>query len=313
MRKTFGLIGILAGLALASEMTLRFGVGLGDPPLARLDPATEYELVPAAAYRRWGNTITVNAFGMRTRDHSALPVQGERRVLLIGDSVVYGTNFLDQTETIAAVLEDKLATSVNLSGCTVLALPMAASSWGPENQAAFLAREGTFGAEAAAIVLSAHDLYDVMDVRPDILPYRLTGSRTAIGDAFEIALERFWQPQRTDIPLPPEQRAARSLVALDAMLAQLEVAGIRPLIVYHPTAPERTGEVQAPENERFRNWAEAHRLPFLDLGVAIAEQDGYRDTIHPDASGASRIAAALSEAIAASLQNCSVPGALAPP
>ena len=308
MRKTLISIIIITGLGLAAEMALRFGLGLGDPPLARLDPATEYELLPSAEYRRWGNTITVNAFGIRTRNHTALPEEDERRILLIGDSVVYGTNFLDQSETIAAVLENELATSANLADCRFLVLPMAASSWGPENQAAFLAREGTFGAQAAAVVLSAHDLYDVIDSRPDILPYRLTGSRTAIGDAVEIVLERLWRPQPPDNPLPPEDRATRSLFALDAMLAQLDATGIRPIIVYHPTTPERASQVQAPENERFRDWAATHKLPFLDLGVAIAEPDGYRDEIHPDATGAARIAAALNDTLTADLQDCSVLG-----
>lgn len=298
----------MLALAIALEATLRFGVGLGDPPLARLDPMTEYELVPAARYRRWGNTIAVNAFGMRTRDHAAEPAWAERRLLLIGDSVVYGTHFLDQDETIATVLEDRLAGLPRLAGCTVLALPMAVSSWGPENQAAFLAREGTFGAQAAAIVLSAHDLYDVPQSGTAILPYRLTGSRTAIGDALKIGLERLWRPQPSDQPLPREEMAARSLAALDRMLAQLDTAGIRPVLVYHPTQPERIGNAVTLEPARFRDWAEVRGLRFLDLGSAIAAPEGYRDAIHPDPIGAALIADALADALGDDLRDCHGPG-----
>jgi hypothetical protein len=304
MRKIRLVFASLAVLTLATEIALRFGVGLGDPPLARLDPATEYELVPGARYRRWGNTITVNAAGMRTRDHSAFPRETERRVLLIGDSVIYGNHFLDQSETIAAALEQKLAGVANLAGCTFLALPMAVSSWGPENQAAFLARERTFGSEAAAIVLSAHDLYDVPEHRPDLLPYRLTGSRTAIGDALEIVWERLWPPQPPHNRLPLEARARRSLVALDAMRTQLIAAGIQPVIVYHPTQPERTGKVAKTERDRFRDWAETRGLQFVDLGAEITAQGGYRDAIHPDPAGADRIASVLADKLGAGLRGC---------
>lgn len=297
-------LGVLAA-ALATEAALRFGVGLGDPPLARLDHKTEYELVPAARYRRWGNTIAINEFGLRTRNHAAEPTGAERRLLLIGDSVVYGTHFLDQNATIAAVLERRLAGSPRLVGCTLLALPMAASSWGPENQAAFLAREGTFGAQAAAIVLSAHDLYDVPEFDTDILPYRLTESWTAIGDALRFGLERLRQPQASHPPLPLETRAARSLAALDRMLAQLDAAGIWPVLVYHPTVPERAADVETHESARFRKWAETRGLRYLDLGSAIVVQEGYRDAIHPDATGAALIADALAAALANELRGCS--------
>lgn len=309
MRRLWVVSIFLVALTVATEVTLRFVVGLGDPPLARLDPVTEYELVPAASYRRWGNIITVNSAGMRTREHSALPDGAERRLLLIGDSVIYGTHFLDQRETIAAVLEDRLAELTRLNGCKILALPMAVSSWGPENQAAFLAREGTFGAEAAAIVLSAHDLYDIPQPGPDILPYRLIGSRTAIGDAVEIALERLWQPQSTGNPLPLEARAARSLKALDDMLAQLDAAGIQPVLVYHPTRPERIEEVVTTERDRFRDWTETRGVRFLDLRTEIAAKGGYRDSIHPDSTGAASIAGVLANALAGDLRDCSVQGA----
>lgn len=309
MRKLVSALTCLAVLTVLAEAVLRFGVGLGDPPLARLDPDTEYELVPSAQYRRWGNTVTVNQFGMRTRDHPATPAEAERRVLLIGDSVIYGTHFLDQDETIAAVLEARLAGVIRLGGCRFLALPMAVSSWGPENAAAFLAREGTFGAVAAAVVVSAHDLYDVPRSASDILPYRLTGSHSAISDAVEIIRERLWRPQPEGTPVPPEASAARSLLALDAMLAQLQAAGIRPILVYHPTTAERAGEAASPERARFRAWADAQGLRFLDLGTAIVLPDGYRDTIHPDATGAARIAGALADTLADEIPACLDPGA----
>ncbi|MBF9036857.1 SGNH/GDSL hydrolase family protein, partial [Rhodobacterales bacterium HKCCE2091] len=132
------------------EAGLRWGVGLGQPVLARLDPVTEYELIGPAEYRRRGNRIAINSLGMRAGE----PGQGPR-ILLVGDSVVYGGTELDQSETIAARLDAALA------ACGAQALPVAVSSWGPVNQAAWLRREGVQDARAAALVVSAHDLHDV--------------------------------------------------------------------------------------------------------------------------------------------------------
>lgn len=290
---------LLAG----AEATLRWGVGLGDPPLARLDAATEYELVPSGEYRRWGARIAINAHGMRAPDHAPLPDEAERRVLLIGDSVVYGNHFLDQSETIAARLTEDLAADPRLAGCTVLALPMAVSSWGPVNQAAFLRREGSFGAVAAAMVVSAHDLYDLPRPGADILPYRLTRPWTALGDAAQGLLERERRKTAAPDPRPTEVRARISLNALGDMAAQLRAAKIEPVLVYHPTTSERAGEPRR-EKAAFFDWARTRGIKTLDLGAEIAEASGYRDAIHPDADGAARIAQVLARAIARDLPPC---------
>eukprot|EP00172_Hildenbrandia_rubra_P004288 Plantae.Rhodophyta-Hildenbrandia_rubra.ctg83765.p2 GENE.Plantae.Rhodophyta-Hildenbrandia_rubra.ctg83765~~Plantae.Rhodophyta-Hildenbrandia_rubra.ctg83765.p2 ORF type:complete len:119 (-),score=6.39 Plantae.Rhodophyta-Hildenbrandia_rubra.ctg83765:4-360(-) len=110
---------LFAVLVIAAEGVLRWGVGLGDPPLARLDPVTEYELVPYATYQRWGNTISINAHGMRTDAHPDLPEEGAQHLLLIGDSVVYGGHFLQQYEIISAHLQNLLAERSRFARCTL--------------------------------------------------------------------------------------------------------------------------------------------------------------------------------------------------
>ena len=134
-------LGALALLVLA-ELGLRFGVGLGNPPLVTRDPNVEYRLVPSASYSRFGNRVEINSHGMRGPEHPAVAETSERRVLLIGDSVIYGNHFLDQSETIALQMIDRLRATPRLSGCTLRVMPAAASSWGPVNQAAYLADLG---------------------------------------------------------------------------------------------------------------------------------------------------------------------------
>ena len=291
-------------LLLAAECVLRWGVGLGDPPLARLDPSTEYELVPSATYRRWGNTISINANGMRGTEHLNVPDKDQRHVLLIGDSVVYGGHFLDQTETIYTKLGKQLSVDPHLDGCTIRVLPMAVSSWGPVNQAAFLNEHGTFGASVAGIVVSAHDLYDVPQVASDILPYRQEPSWTAIGDAVQALNERYRQASNATADFqPPQVQAELSLAALDQTADILRSKNVRPILIYHPTMEERRGQAKAPKGT-FMAWSETRNIPFLDLSSVQMHRNDYRDDIHPTASGAARIAQTIAPLMVERLSPC---------
>jgi hypothetical protein len=299
----YAAIGTLV-LVFAVECILRWAVGLGDPPLARLDPVTEYELVPSASYKRWGNQVTINADGMRGPEHPALPDVQERHVLLIGDSVVYGGHFLDQSETISAQMLQVFSDDTRLAGCTVRVLPMAASSWGPVNQAAFLEEYGTFGATAAGIVVSAHDLYDTPNAVSDILPYRTAPAFTAIGDAVQAVLERTQRaaPEAEDT-LPFEARAQTSLAALDQIADLLDEQNVRPVLIYHPTVTERSGQVD-PAQTTFAQWAQTRGIRLLDFGSTQVAPTDYRDDIHPTASGANLLARTVAPVIAEGLQPC---------
>lgn len=275
-------------LIAATELALRFGVGLGDPPIALLTQDTEYELKGPATYHRWHNRIAINAQGLRTAELAPQKPDGQHRMLLIGDSVIYGGHFLDQSETIAAQMAKTLASA----NCAPRVLPAAVSSWGPENQAAFLKKRGTFGADWAAIIVSAHDLYDVMQDDPDILPYRTKPSRTALGDAVQAARERLLRTAPAPPRFTPQERRAISLDALTRMTKQLRAAGAKVFLVYHPTTTERTTSAR-PERQAFQNWARDQGVAFADLGDAPIPLDGYRDTIHPNPLGAEKIAAEL--------------------
>lgn len=291
-------------LAVVAELALRWAVGLGDPPLAQLDPATEYELVPSATYQRWGNTVAINADSMRGADHPALPANEDQHLLLIGDSVVYGGHFLGQSQIISEQMNNLFAADRRFAACSVRVLPMAVSSWGPVNQAAFLQKKGTFGATTAGIVVSAHDLYDVPLSNSDILPYRTKPSRTAIGDLAQAVLERVMRTWGTTEDTQPfEVKAALSLAALDDMVDVLRDQNLDPVLIYHPTVSERGGDISA-EQDRFLAWSQTRGVAFFDLGFLEFGQNDYRDDIHPTAIGAERIAQALTPFMANRLARC---------
>lgn len=294
---------ILGGLTFAAlagaEATLLWGYGFGDPPLARMDPEVEYVLAPSASYSRFGNRIEIDRYGMRSRDHEPVPGPQERRVLLIGDSLIYGDHHLDQSETVAARLEAALAADPRMAGCAPLAMAAAASSWGPANEAAFLRRLGTQGAEAAAILISAHDLYDTPLFLSSTAHYRTEPSISAITDFAAAFLSRYrsWPED----PQPRAIRAEITLAALDDMADRLAAAGLAPSIGYMPTATEPPG---APAREIFADWAAARGLEFIDLRETMAAPGAYRDWIHPSAAGASAVAAAFASRMLPALRPC---------
>lgn len=299
----YGAVGVIAALLLA-EAILRWGVALGDPPLARLDPVTEYELVRAASYRRWGNEIAINSHGMRAPEHPARPEPEARHVLVLGDSVVYGGHFLDQGDIISAQLEQGLSGMDSLQGCRLRVLPMAVSSWGPVNQAAFLERDGSFGADVAAIVLSAHDLYDVPRIPADIIPYRTRRPIGALGDVLEAVWERSFRRVQVADTRPLQDRAKMSLAALDRIADLFRSDAIPFVVIYHPTTSELDGALRQ-ERDVFRDWAGVQDVAFVDLSPEMSVR-GYRDHIHPNAEGARQIATVLRGVLSSYVRPCAL-------
>jgi hypothetical protein len=297
-----GLVAVTVLVAL--EGLLGTVVGLGDPPLAMRDPVIEYRLVPDKTYHRFGNRITINSHGMRGERITDTAGASERRVMLIGDSVVYGDHHLDQEETIAYRMQNHLKDMPELSGCRLAVLPAAASSWGPVNQAAFLAEIGLLDADVALMIVSAHDLYDTPDA--SAIPYRTRPSLAALDDAAQIVGDRIKSRFSSDTSegAPIELRRAQSLDALENLVAQLKSGGVAVTLVYHPDVMERQTGFSG-ERAVFADWAAAQDVAFVTLeNAALAEPGMYHDLIHPAAPGADKIAEGLADLARGDLRPC---------
>ena len=86
----------LSAVLITGEWIARNRLGLGTPPLYVADPHTEYRLKPNQKLTRFGNRIEVNAYSNRSAPLAATPPSSARRVLVFGDSVVWGGAVLDQ-------------------------------------------------------------------------------------------------------------------------------------------------------------------------------------------------------------------------
>lgn len=152
------LIGCVLVVLIAAELLVRFGIGLGDPPLWSLDPKIEY-LAKPGDHKRFGNRVQYNDYSMRSDDFSEIKSDPEEiRILVVGDSVVNGGNYIDQsdlaTEIARDILEEKLDRPVVIGN-------VSAGSWGPRNQLEYLRRFGTLDADLVILVSHTGEVDDV--------------------------------------------------------------------------------------------------------------------------------------------------------
>jgi hypothetical protein len=151
------------GLAIA-EVICQFGIGLGDPPLYQADSTMEYVLQPSKTYYRFHNKFSVNRYSMRADDFPPHKSSAdELRVIVIGDSIIYGGVRIDQSEIDTEILKRDLAREF---GRPVVVGNASAKSWGPPNELAYLKRFGTLDADVVVLELSSHDYADAPTFEP---------------------------------------------------------------------------------------------------------------------------------------------------
>lgn len=140
---------ILVLFIVVCEFILRYAFGFCDALLYRESDKYEYIAQPNQNRHRFGAYIHYNSFSQRNGEPDSTKV----RVLGLGDSVLFGGTWMDQ---------DSLASTLFSEETGKQMLNISAGSWGPDNCAAYLKENGTFGANAMILVCSSHDAYDVM-------------------------------------------------------------------------------------------------------------------------------------------------------
>ncbi len=297
------LLVLLAG----AEVFARLGLGLGDPPLWLADPEMEYLPVPSRSYARFGKRIRYNAYSMRARDFPATRQDpSERRVLVIGDSVVNGGADIDHDAVCTVMLEPKLAERLDRP---VLVANASAGSWGPPNMLAYLKRFGLFDAELVVIVLNSGDYVDAPKFRP--LDARMPRRKPllAISELWAKYLPRYLRTRGKPLPPPSHydpRDVAWCLESLTEMIRLARSGGADVLVVQHLKRSEIEGEPEIGHRELGRATREVGIEP-IQLGPAFAAalregRNPYKDGAHPNDEGQRIMAAVLLEPIAAALE-----------
>ncbi len=309
-RSKFKIIVLLAVIAgVGSEAFCRFGIGLGDPPLYQADSQMEYVLQPSKTYSRFHNRFSVNRYGMRADDFPPLKSSpNEFRVIVVGDSIVYGGVRIDQekidTEILKRDLQRDLARPVVVGNAS-------AKSWGPPNELAYLQRYGTLDADVIILELSSHDYADAPTFVPVVgiaVDYPAKKPPLAVLDLFETYL----LPRYLHIGETP---AGIDKTMINASLSEKDIADCRDAerdffrfvrnhkakvaLVQHLSLPELTGKYQ-PGYYANQAVAKEENVPYVDdagelqTQLKSAESPFYKgDPLHLGMAGQAILAHAL--------------------
>jgi len=311
MKLVWIFLAIVIGLVALIELVLRVGFGFGDPLLYLAEDDIGYRLAPNQQTRRFGNRIRIDRFSMRNDGEIAMPpAPTTLRVMLIGDSIVNGGWWTDQSETISARLQQRLAswrgrlrtvgtktgeTPVQYPIETIEVLNASANSWGPRNELAYLQRFGHFQADVVVLLINTDDLFGAP---PNSLPVgrKVTyPDRKPMSAILEFVQRQFF-PEPEFAP-PPETEPlgveAANRMAIGGIHALLQADGVPVVVVLTPLLREVEPNQQDYEAKARQDLAEfvADReitlVDILPLFQARPETPAelFRDSIHLSALG----------------------------
>ena len=169
MRSRQVLFRILVPLLSVAAILALFEIGLrvfGYDPLGKVlegrmyflrssdRPGLDYDLVPGVRGKNWGTTIAINSHGFRDREYDLASKPNVRRIVVLGDSVAFGTN-LDADDTFPERLEAMYADS----GRPVEVLNLAAPGYDTLDEVVFLEKTGmAFSPDVVVVGYCINDL-----------------------------------------------------------------------------------------------------------------------------------------------------------
>ncbi|MEM9266140.1 MAG: SGNH/GDSL hydrolase family protein [Cyanobacteria bacterium P01_F01_bin.13] len=288
-----GLLMPLAGFLLA-EVFLRVLFGFGNPPLYIADDDIGYVLAPNQRVRRFGNLIAINQYSMRTHEIQKSRPPENLRVFMIGDSIINGNWWTDQSEILSALMEQALSQQTNKQQI-VEVLNASANSWGPRNELAYLQKFGTFESQIVMLVINTDDLFGTQPSPLQVGQDLNYPNKKPILALLELAT-RFQKrpaiPGLKEIQNEKGDRIGKNLTAIETMNKHVDVSGGKLLLAMTPLKREvingpRDYELVA--RKRVDELVAQQQIPYIDFLQAFQDEPAptslYRDHIHLSSSG----------------------------
>jgi hypothetical protein len=278
-------------LGLSGEFLARCFLGLGTPPLWQKEATIEYMLKPNQDVYRFGNEIIVNRFGMRSNDFSNKKKSNEFRVMIYGDSVVYGGSQLDQTLISTSILQEKLQKN-SQKNQNIIVGNISAKSWGPTNLLSYVKKYGFFDADIIFLVINSHDYTDVPTFEPlnDSTHPTITPI-SALYELLTIYVPRYLPNFKSKIKHGSDNKINEG-IALNDLNTFLELAkkNSKKVIVFQHW---EKSEIKSGANVGFykiKEVSESLGIVTISLGDAYSELlkkgiNPYIDNIHPNRQG----------------------------
>lgn len=289
------------------EIILRFGVGLGHPPVVVSDSSMGYRFKENQKLRRFGNRLIYNQYSQRSEDITLQKDPETLRILMLGDSVLNGGNRKDQEEIISEQWKARIKSNVP----KVEVLNAAANSWGIGNQLGYINKYGLFDSDAVVLQIGTHDL-----VQPTSTEDSLGDNQQPIFALQEAFFDYAWPrlrsqfsppfnaPQAVDISAQPQpqqnqqkQQFQANLESFDAIAAAVRAQNIPLFVLYTPN--RRDLQPNAPEplyKAEFFQHLEGLGIPVVDSQKAWSKlptetvENYFIDKVHLSVAGNNAIA-----------------------
>jgi len=313
---------IIAGLIIlalgAAELALRFFFGFGKPPLYVADPQIGYRLAPNQRTKRFGNVLEINQYSMRGAAIAPKPETNTLRILLVGDSIVNGGWWTDQSEILSVQLQQQLVPLPLESYTAVEVLNASANSWGPRNELAYVAKFGTFEAQVLVLLLNTDDLFATAPTSVQVGRDRAYPQRyppLALGEVLGRFIKSPPIPELEAVQQEGGDRVGVNLEAVRQLQQLADAADCRLILAMTPllreVQPPGPRDYEITARQRVIQFAELAQIPYVDfLADFQATPDPaslYRDHIHLSPQGYALVSETLSTAIARSLQTSDRP------
>lgn len=283
------------GLFLSVEFSFRRMFRVDCNPLYVTHPTIEYLVQPSQHIVCDDITFESNRWSMRSPDFDRKKPPEEIRVMVFGDSVVFGYSF-DQQELATSLLAVDLKQILRRH---VVVGNISAVSWGVPNYLAYEKEYGFFDADVVVLVASSHDLLDVPTFEP-LSPIYQPQSRFHIVLPFGVQKLLGWiqengfQAVQNGTDEHQKQLEAICLNALREFHQDLQKQGIPLLLVFH----YQQDELPIAMTHAFIDWAQSVGVPVVSdrdalKGALNAGKNPYKDFIHLNGLGQSLLEAVI--------------------
>ena len=257
------------------DLALRCVLGLGNPILYQYSPRAGYVLMPSQTTFRLLAWNRINRWGMRCPDFTLVRPKGTYRVMFLGDSVTYGTTFVDQSKIFTSRLAKILPKIMHRP---VQVLNASCGAWATGNEVGYLQARGTYNANLVVLVVNTGDLnqpFNLQPLRPDS-PYPNAPPFCAISELWfrylwpRIQLAAPFRDAGSYVPSAPEPAPhIESLLGRAKILCERH--GAKLAIVFHPFRGTAWGQAPYPNDlRRLVRWCKHRNVPLLNLKAAYA-------------------------------------------
>ena len=298
----------VTGIGILFEASLRLIFGLGNPPLYIADEKIGYLLAPEQNVRRMGNQIQINQYSMRSQTIDPIKQTSALRILVLGDSIVNGGWWTDQQETISALMEDELASSLSSSSfSSIEVLNASANSWGPRNELAYLERFGLLEAQVVILIINTDDLFATAPTSIPVGRDRNYPSSKPPLAAIELFEQVFTKakpiPEMERVRAEKGDRVGFNLAAIQQIKAIATQNDARFILAMTPLLRELQGtgsrDYEIKARERLNKFVETENIFYVDFLPVFKEfpqpEFLYRDHIHLSPPGNRLVSETLSK------------------